>query len=31
MIMWGCMETVRKYSEKFTQNFDVILSSWGLV
>ena len=30
MIMWGCMGTVRKYSEKFTQNFDVILSFMGI-
>ena len=30
MIMWGCMETVRKYSEIFTQNFEVILSFMGI-
>ena len=28
--MWGCMGTVKKYSEKFTQNFDVILSFIGI-
>jgi len=28
--MWGCMRTVRKYSEKFTQNFDLILSFTGI-
>ena len=30
MIMWGCMETIKKYSEKFTQNFDLILSFMGI-
>ncbi len=28
--MWGCMRTVKKYSEKFTQNFDLILSFTGI-
>lgn len=29
--MWGCMETVKKYMGKFTQNFDVILGIMGFV
>jgi len=30
VLLWGYMETVRRYAEKVTQNFDVILGITGV-